>query len=117
MVVTRADSAPLSLAAQLAALEQELARTERRLVALQRRYERLAERRNALRRVARLLKAEGLDTNKGLAWAAVCRLKGWDVRGNAHRTVKRRDPRLHILLHQASLGETCSLDRATYPLV
>jgi hypothetical protein len=116
MVLTRAGSAPPSLAAQLAALEQELARTERRLVALQRRYERLAERRNALRRVARLLKAEALDTNKALTWAAVCRLKGWNVRGDAHRAVKRRDPRLHILLHQASLGESCSLDRATYPL-
>lgn len=116
MVVTRAGSAPPSLADQLAALDQELARTERRLVAHQRRYERLAERRNALRRVARLLKAEGLDAKSGLTWAAVCRLKGWDVRGNAHRIVKRRDPRLHIFLHQASLGETCSLDRATYPL-
>ena len=116
MVLTRSGSAPPSLAGQLAVLEQEMARTERGLVALQRRYECLAERRSALRRVARLLKAEGLDTNKGFTWAAVCRLKGWEVRGEAHRTVKRRDPRLHILLHQAVLGETCSLDRARYPL-
>jgi len=116
MVLTRAGSAPPSLPAELAALEQELARTERRLVALQRRYERLAERRNALRRVARLLKSEGLDTNQVLSWAAVCRLKGWDASGGAHRAAKRRDPRLHILLHQAALGESCSLDRATYPL-
>lgn len=105
-----------SLDEQVAELERALVRTEGLLAGAQREYERLAERRNALVRVARLLKAEGLDPREGLTWASVCGARGWVTAGGAHRTVKRRDPRLHILLHQATMGKSCTLDRATYPL-
>lgn len=104
------------LTARIAEHERELKRLERRLADLQRRYEEIAERRNALLRVARLLKAEGLNAQQVLTWASVCRAKGWAKAGGTHRMVKRRDPRLHILLHQAAMGEACALDRASYPL-
>jgi hypothetical protein len=89
-------------------------RIELRLVALQRQYEETAER---LAATQRLLKALGLpraSQQSPLTWAAVCRARGWPSDGDAHRTVKRADPRLHALLHQSFLGQRCALDKATY---
>ena len=86
------------------------------MMALQGKYERLAERRNALERVGKHLRGEGIEADGTVTWATVCRVKGWRVNGNAHVAVKRQDPRLHVLLHQAAFGEWCALDRATYPL-
>lgn len=87
------------------------------MLSLQRGYERTAEQFQALRRAARMLAAEDVPMDKAVSWAGVCRLKRWNAQhGEAHRTVKRRDQRLHVLLHQALLGETCALDHTNYPL-
>lgn len=91
-------------------------RVERQIMTLQGQYEQLAERRNALQRAAHLLLFEGIEADGTVTWATVCRLKGWPSSSSAHVIVKRRDPRLHALLHRASLGQWCALDKARYPL-
>ena len=104
------------IASQVALAERSLRRIEREMMALQSKYETIAEQRNALVRLARNLRTEGIEADGTLTWATVCRIKRWQAKGSAHAAVKRRDPRLHVLLHQAALGEWCALDRATYPL-
>ena len=87
------------------------------MVAQQTHYEDVAQRRNALERLARELRREGIQADGTITWATVCRLKKWNANGNAHQAVKRRNPRLHVVLHQVAFGEACALDRATYPLL
>ena len=104
------------IASQVVLAERSLRRIEREMMALQSKYETIAARRNTLVRLARNLRTQGIEADGTLTWATVCRVKGWRANGSAHVVVKRLDPRLHVLLHQAALGERCQLDRATYPL-
>lgn len=96
-------------------MERALDRVERRLVGLQGEYEARARELATLRSLARQLAAHGLQTSDTASWAAACRALGWPASaGGAHRTVRRRDPWLHALLHRAAFAGYCPLDRATY---
>jgi hypothetical protein len=99
----------------LTALERELSRLEGELVALQRRYEERAGELERLRSLQHRLAAYRLPHDRSLTWAGVCRALGWPPgSGGGHRTVKRRDPSLHALLHLCVFEALCSLDGVSY---
>ena len=67
-----------------------------------------------LHSLARRLRDWGLSPEDTASWASVCRALGLPAPGGAHRTLRTREPVLHVLLHRCALPPHCSIDAANY---
>ena len=106
---------PRGLPRREEALKRRLADLESRLVGLQAEYEAASRQLAELRSFARRLADWGLAAADTGAWTKVCKALGWAAAtASAHRTVRREDPVLHVLLHRCAFGSYCSLDGVSY---
>ena len=106
---------PRGLLRREEALERRLTDLENGLVGLQAEYESASHELAELRSFARRLADWGLTAADMGTWTSVCKALGWPASGvNAHRTVRREDPVLHVLLHRCAFGSYCSLDGVSY---
>lgn len=104
-----------SLAGRIAALERRLADLEGMLVEIQAEYSDASRELTETRSFIRRLADWGLKPADTGTWIGVCNVVGWTASGaNAHRTVRREDPVLHVLLHRCAFDSYCSLDGVTY---
>ena len=94
-------------------LESRLDVLEKQLTASQISYEETIREVQALRGYQKALSDYRLGDTAGLTWVTLCRRMGWPAGGRAHEAVKRRDPRLHMLLH-ILVGSYCGIDRVSY---
>ena len=67
-----------------------------------------------LHAMARRLRDWGLSPEDTASWAGVCRALALPKPGSAHRTLRTREPVLHVLLHRCALPPHCALDEVTY---
>lgn len=98
---------------RIRALKYELNSLEEQLTALQVSYEETIRELQELHGYQKALSDYRLGDAASLTWVTLCHRMGWPSGGRAHATVKRRDPRLHMLLH-ISVGAYCVLDRVSY---
>jgi hypothetical protein len=98
---------------RIRALEYGLNSLEEQLTALQVFYEETIRELQELRGCQKALSDYRLGDIASLTWVRLCHRMRWPSGGRAHATVKRRDPRLHMLLH-ISGGAYCVLDRVSY---
>lgn len=106
---------PRGLLRREEALERRLADLESGLIGLQTEYESASRQLAELRSFARRLADWGLNPADTGTWTGVCKALGWPASGvNAHRTVRRGDSVLHILLHRCAFPSYCSLDGVSY---
>ena len=94
-------------------LESRLDGLEEQLTALQVSYEEAIRELQVLRGYQKALSDYRLGDTASLTWVTLCRRMRWPADGRAHATAKRRDPRLHMLLH-ILVGSYCALDRVSY---
>ncbi len=111
-----ADStSPKGLSGRIAALEQRLTQLESRLVEVQAEYSDTSRELTETRSFVRRLADWGLKPADTGTWMGVCNAVGWTATSaNAHRTVRREDTALHVLLHRCAFDTYCSLDGVTY---
>ncbi len=103
------------LAGRIAALERRLVDLESKLVEVQAEYSATSRKLTETRSFVRRLVDWGLKPADTSTWISVCNVVGWTATtANAHRTVRREDPVLHVLLHRCAFDSYCSLDGVTY---
>ena len=67
-----------------------------------------------LHSLARRLRDWGLSPEDTPSWASVCRALGLPAPGGAHRTLRTREPVLHVLLHRCAFSGHCPIDAVNY---
>lgn len=67
-----------------------------------------------LESMARRLRDWGLTPGDTATWASVCRALGRPTLSDAHRTIRSREPVLHVLLHRCAFAPFCAIDGASY---
>lgn len=66
-----------------------------------------------LQSLSRRLRDWGLAPPDTVTWAQACRALGFPV-GSGHRTLRSREPVLHVLLHRCAFPPYCSVDGVSY---
>jgi hypothetical protein len=108
-------TAPKGLAGRIVTLERRLAELEGRLVDIQGEYSDASRELTETKTFVRRLADRGLKAADTGTWVDVCNALEWQATtANAHRTVRREDPVLHVLLHRCAFDSYCSLDGVSY---